>query len=205
MPGWAASLGDVQSLLPNYERRKAGGQCRRNRLNRDSRRKATGQPRARKPEPTEPDFEVKTEKDAGISAKRWARLSARWATWASRLCCRRRRSWVRQVDDPDGRRSAALASGQARAGATRREGGRRGSSTTLRRQGRNRHRLWRAQKLRRRWQRPRPSAPEAELKQAAGDQRARRNCRKALRAGNRGQRRWKEARQAGREGKAAQS
>ena len=65
----AASLGDVQRL----------------------RRKATRRSRARKPGSTSRILRSRP-KRRRISAKRWARLSARWATWESRLC-RRRRSW----------------------------------------------------------------------------------------------------------------
>ena len=99
----AASLGDVQSLLREMNAEKPedsaeGTAQTETQTQRDE--TAEGEEAGA----DEPDFEVKTEKtpdvpsfspsptDSSDSAKRWARLSARWATWASRLC-RRRRSW----------------------------------------------------------------------------------------------------------------
>lgn len=86
----AASLGDVQSLLREMNAEKP--RTVRNKPPKPRlRRKATRRPRARKPGPTSRILRSRP-KRRRISAKRWARLSARWATWASRLC-RRRRSW----------------------------------------------------------------------------------------------------------------
>ena len=77
----AASLGDVQSLLKEMNAQDGGEQDVPN---------ASEEPKAEETEEPK-DAEANTEM-CPTSAKRWARRSAHWATWASRSC-RRRRSW----------------------------------------------------------------------------------------------------------------
>ena len=72
----AASLGDVQSLLHAMKKIK----------------KKRPRKRPRRPKRTKRRISRSEPKKRRISATCWARPSARWATWASRLC-RRHRSW----------------------------------------------------------------------------------------------------------------
>lgn len=80
----AASLGDVQSLLHDMNAEKPAE-------DKEEKEEKTEEKAAKAEADEAPDFEVRTKKRR-ISATCWARPSARWATWASRLC-RRHRSW----------------------------------------------------------------------------------------------------------------
>ncbi|MFR8438452.1 MAG: permease prefix domain 1-containing protein [Lachnospiraceae bacterium] len=85
----AASLGDVQSLLREMNAEKpedSAEETAQTETQTQSDETAEGEEAGA----DEPDFEVKNEKTPDIGEA--LRLSARWATWASRLC-RRRRSW----------------------------------------------------------------------------------------------------------------
>lgn len=87
----AASLGDVQSLLREMNAEKPEDSAEETAQTETQTQSDRDGPRARKPGPTSRILRSRPKRHR-ISAKRWARLSARWATWASRLC-RRRRSW----------------------------------------------------------------------------------------------------------------
>ena len=80
----AASLGDVQSLLHDMN---AENRAKTKKIKKKRPRK-----KPRKPKRTTRRILRSEPKKRRISAMCWARPSARWATWASRLC-RRHRSW----------------------------------------------------------------------------------------------------------------
>ncbi len=80
----AASLGDVQSLLHDMNAEKPGE-------DKEDKEEKTEE-KAAKAEADKRRISRSKPKKRRISATCWARPSARWATWASRLC-RRHRSW----------------------------------------------------------------------------------------------------------------